>query len=254
MRGARRDRPGGGRRWVRRGLFILGVLVLAGLAGFAPRALRDVDAFRVTRVEVVGTRYLDPYAVVRAAGLAVESSVFDPIEAWRSGVLTLPLVEDIRVTRRLPGTVTLEVREVAAVALVNGPTLRPVDRTGRILEIDPAGASLDLPVLQGVETRRGRVDPQGQSALRALEVLRAESADLAERVSQVVVEGARLRVLFRDAELEALLPLEPARTQVAQLRLAYADLAARGELGRVRRIDVRFRDQVVVSFLPTGVS
>ena len=243
-----------GRRWMRRGLAVTGIAGLAAIAGFAPRALRDVDAFRVTRVEVVGTRYLDPYAVVRAAGLAVESSVFDPVEAWRSGVLTLPLVDDIQVTRRLPGTITLDVREVRPVALVSARTLRPVDLTGRVLEIDAAGASLDLPVLQGVETRRGRVDADGQAALRALQVMETESAELIERVSQVVIEDDRLRVLFRDAELEAFLPLRATPAQVTQLRLAYADLAARGELRRVRTIDARFRDQVVVSFLPKVVS
>ena len=239
---------------VRRVMIVVGVALVMALAGFAPRALRDVDAFRVKRVEVVGTRYLDPYDVVRAAGLVVGSSVFDPVDAWRSGVLTLPLVEEVDVTRRLPSTVTVEVREVRPVALVAAPSLRPVDAAGRVLEIDPAGAALDLPVLQGVTVERGRMGRRGKAALRSLEVLRLEAPDLAERVSQVVLEAGGLRVLFRDAGLEALLPVESSVSQVAQLRLAYADLAARGEIQRVRRIDVRFQDQVVVSFLRTVVS
>lgn len=242
------------RRRLRRAGALLGVAVVAVVGGFAPRALRDVEAFRVERVAVLGTRYLEPYAVVRAAGLTAGSSVFDDVDAWRSGVLTLPLVEDVRVRRTLPSTVTLEVREVEPLALVAGEALRPVDARGRILEIEPAGAVLNLPIVVGAGLTGGRMDAGGMAALAALAALHARAPELAARVSQLEVAGTALRLVFRDDRAEALLPLVPTTTQVKQLRLAYADLAARGELEKVTRIDVRFRDQVVVSFLDTPVS
>lgn len=242
------------RRRIRRAGGVLAVAAVAVVGGFAPRALRDVEAFRVERVEVLGTRYLEPYAVVRAAGLEAGSSVFDDAGAWRSGVLTLPLVEEVRVRRTLPSLVTLEIRESEPLALVAGAALRPVDARGRILEIDPAGAVLNLPIVVGAGLAGGRVDAAGTAALNALVALHARAPELAARVSQVEVAGAALRLVFRDDRAEALLPLEPTTTQVKQLRLAYADLAARGELEKVTRIDVRFRDQVVVSFLGTPVS
>src|SRR5690606_42000544 len=58
-----------------------------------------------------------------------------------------PLVAAVRVERDLPSTVVLHVTEAEPVAFVRTPELRPVDASGRLLPIDPAERSLDLPVL-----------------------------------------------------------------------------------------------------------
>ena len=231
------------------------VLLMAGGATVAPRALRGVDTFRVQRVEVIGTRLMEPYDVVRAAGLVRASSVFDDPDRWRAGVMTLPLVTGVEVRRRLPSTVEITVTEVEPVALVAGPELRAVDASGWLLPLDPAGASLDLPILGGVEAKGGKLVPaEAARALEALVALRRDAPELAERVSQIERGAGMLRVVFRDETAEALLPLDATELQVRQLRLAFADLRLRGELPRVRRIDLRFRDQVVVSFLSRPVS
>lgn len=246
---------GRGRRW------LMGIVGLAAVAGsavaavHAPRVLRELDMFRVERVEVLGVRYLEPYTVVRAAGIDQGSSVFDEPGAWRAGVLELPLVAGVRVRRRLPSTVSIEVQEVEPVALVAGAELRPVDAQGRLLDLEPAGAILDLPILTGATVEGDRLSgAAAPSAFQLLALLGDHPGGWPERVSQVELMPAGLRVVFRGDGPDALLPLHPTDMHVTQLRLAHADLSARGELGRARRIDVRFRDQVVVSFLRTPVS
>ncbi|MFO7893995.1 MAG: FtsQ-type POTRA domain-containing protein [Longimicrobiales bacterium] len=239
-------------RWVGAGLVVAAAVALTVLA---PRLLRQVDAFRVQTVEVAGTRFLEPYAVVRAAGLDGPSSVFDDVDAWRAGVLTLSLVDDVRIRRRIPSTVRLEVREVEPVALVGGERLRPVDARGRLIDLEPAGIVLDLPVVVGAPVKNGQVaSPAGASAVATLTALAVRAPELADGISQVEVGPGALRIAFRGQRLEAVLPSHPSEVQLLQLRLAHADLRARGELGRVRTIDVRFRDQVVVSFLDRPVS
>ncbi|MBW3554023.1 MAG: FtsQ-type POTRA domain-containing protein [Gemmatimonadetes bacterium] len=226
-------------------------LLAAGGATLVPRGLRNVDSFRVQRVEVVGTRFLEPYSVVKAAGLGRDSNVFDDPAAWRAGVMTLALVSDVRIRRKLPATVEITVTEVEPVALVAGPELRAVDASGWIVPLDPASTPLDLPILSGVEARGGRLVPAegAKQALDALLAIRRDAPELAGRVSQIERAPGLLRVVFRDEAAEALLPVEASELQLRQLRLAYADLVSRGELSNVRRIDLRFRDQVVVSFL-----
>jgi hypothetical protein len=245
----------GCRRWV---LEIASVLTITGVvaAGFhAPRLLRELEVFRVEQVEVLGVRYLEPYAVVRAAGIGQGSSIFDSPADWREGILALPLVVDARVRRRFPSTVAIEVREVEPVALLAGGDLRPVDALGRILDLEPAGAILDLPILMGGTVDDGRlVGPAAASALHLLVLLGDHPGAWSDRVSQVELMATGLRVVFRGDGPDALMPLRPDDMHVTRLRLAYADLDARGELGRARRIDVRFRDQVVVSFLRNPVS
>lgn len=241
----------------RRAGLAAGVLAVAAGGAFAPRALQETEAFRVERVEVTGTRFLDPLAVVRAAGLDGEASLFDDLDAWRGGIRTLALVDDVVVRRVFPTSVVVEVREVAPAVLLARPgrPLRPVDGSGRLLELEPAGAMLDLPILSGAEVR-GATVAHGPStaAIVTVNALLTRAPELAERLSQVEVVGETLRLSFRDTEVVAVIPAASTAPQITQLRLAFADLAARGELGKVRRIDVRFRDQVVVSFNDSGVS
>jgi cell division septal protein FtsQ len=242
------------RRWLWSLAAALGVAAVVVAVMYAPRVLRQLDAFTIERVEVTGTRFTEPWAVVRAAGIDERSNLFDDADAWLAGVLELPLVREARVRRTLPGTLTLEVREAEPVALVAEQELRAVDAAGRALELDLAGAVLDLPVLVGVALEHDALAGAALSAVELVNLMAAHDAALAERVSQVELIPGALRVVFRGQGPDALLPVQATPTHLMQLRLAYSDLASRGELSRVGRIDIRFRDQVVVSFLRTSVS
>lgn len=238
------------KRWVQ----VVGFLAAFATVGLAstqaPTALRGLEVFRVSHVEVVGTRFLDPYTVVRAAGLDATSSIFDNAAAWRSGVRTLAMVEEVRVRRVYPSKVLLEVRESEPVALVAGRSLRPVDAAGRLLELDPAGQGLDLPILTGVRLDGGRVEKGASTAAVAtVATLLSRVPAVAARVSQAELTGGHLTLTFREAGPTALLSTAATPVELTQLKLALADLTARGELEKARTIDVRFRDQVVVSFL-----
>lgn len=240
-------------RWLLAGAGLAAAAWLGALHG--PDLLRELEWFRVRSVEVAGTRFLEPYAAVRAAGINEGSSVFDDPRVWRAGIEALPLVDGVTIRRRLPGTLLIEIREAEPVALVaGGDRLQPVDWRGRALDLDPAGAALDLPVLSGVAISEDRLEEPGESALLLLSLLHEHDGRWADRVSQLELVPGAVRVVFRGDGPDALVPLSPTPSHVRQLRLAYADLSARGELGRARRIDVRFRDQVVVSFLRTPLS
>jgi hypothetical protein len=247
------------RRRLRRWRWILAMAALAGIATTAAtwgrEALRDSGAFPVERVEVNGTRYLEPYDVVRAAGLDRPGSLLDDAAAWRAGVRTLALVEAVQVRRVPPSTVVIDVTEAEPVALLAGRTLRPVDATGRLLELDPAGVVLDLPVLSGARTSGPRLEPgESTDAIRTLAILLQREPELADRVAHAELAHGALRLSFRRGGIQAVLPASASDMHLTQLRLTLADLTARGELPRVRAIDVRFRDQVVVSFLGRPVS
>jgi len=218
----------------------------------APPALRTLDGFRVRRVEVMGTRFLPPHVVVAAAGLAQGASVFDPSGVWEERVERLHLVRSARAHRRLPATVVIEVEERRPVALVRTPELRPVDRHGQILPIRTAGRRIDLPVVDGVTglTAAGRV---ADTRVRALVAFAGRTAELepslADRLSEVGLRDGVLRLALRDpAGASVILPPRPEALHLAELRIALADLAARGELERVRHIDLRYRDQAIVAF------
>ena len=230
----------------------LGLIVLIACA---PQLLRRVELFAVERVQVEGTRYLAPHEALERSGIASSSSVFDDAGPWRDSLLAHPLIEDARIERRLPSTLVVTVTEVEPVALAPTPALRPVDRRGTVLPIEPAQASMDLPILDleaGVDSAGRLEDPEAMELIHELERLRRLAPAFAALVSEIgkAADGA-VRIMLREpAGAEVLLPHEAGVDRLGQLARTLEDLGTRDELMRARRIDVRYRDQVVVSLTP----
>src|SRR5438093_1372460 len=127
---ARTPRDGGGgggggvtRRWPRwRQRALLGVagsglLVLSWLG--APSVLRRLAMFRVRQIELVGVRNLAPDAVIAALRLGPRASVFGDTRLLADRVRGLAGVAEVRVVRRLPAVLSVELREVEPAALVD---------------------------------------------------------------------------------------------------------------------------------------
>ncbi len=243
------------------GLGIAGAGLLS-CAVAAPHYLRRLEAFRVTQVEVTGTRYLEPYDAMMASRIGPRSSVFDDPTPWRDSLRAHPLVADAHVARRPPGTVRIHVIEADPVALARTPALRPVDVRGRVLPIDPAAGELDLPVLATPVERseEGHADARSVRTLQGLVALRSIEPTIWAWVSEAHAGDAHMRLILRwprNAELLLGLPVDAGRLD--EIRLVLADLAAAGDgslagaeaagarLARLQRIDARFQDQVVVS-------
>ena len=236
----------------RYGWWVLGLSLVGLMGGLSqsPRLLRRMETFRVRQVEVRGTRYLAPDQVLEVSGLGERSSVFDPPETWIAPLERHPMVESVRVERRLPSTVRLTVRETRPVAFVRAGTLVPVDRFGRVLPLAPEAARLDLPILIGeaeIDADGMLEDAGARAAVQALDRLQSAEPALAAAVSEFAGGGA-LRLLLRlDQPTLALLPLEPSALRLNEVRRTLDHLALRGELGSVRVVDGRFEGQVVVS-------
>ncbi|HEX6694978.1 MAG TPA: FtsQ-type POTRA domain-containing protein [Longimicrobiales bacterium] len=248
-------------RWVT----IVGVaIVVVGTTAAAPAGLRRIGAFRVDRVEVQGARQITAQQVLASSGITRTTSVFDDAEAWRTKLLENPVIATAAVHRRLPNTVVIRITEATAVAFARTPELRPVDARGRVLPADPTYVDLDLPIIDAL----ARVDGSGRvldsATIRTAAILgRLQELEpvLAPWVSHATPmrDGARL-ALRGPASAEVLLPFDVDARRLHELRVTLADLAAApgtdsttaSGLDLVTRIDVRFREQVVVSLHTAG--
>jgi cell division septal protein FtsQ len=231
-------------------------MALALLVTQGPKLMRRLDIFRVQRVEVVGTRYLAPHLALEQSGITARSSLFDDPEPWREALLEHPLIDEVTIDRDFPGTLVIKVVEVEPVALVATPVLRPVDAKSRLLPIEPSAEDVDLPIIAiGSEVGEdGRLkNAEAVALVDALDRLRLLAPQISAQVSAVApLEDGAFRFSLREpARGEALLPADFNALQIEQLRLTLADLGSREEISRVRRVDVRFRDQVVVSLTPS---
>jgi cell division protein FtsQ len=214
-------------------------LVVAGSPWWGRAALTHLDFFRVRRVEIEGTRYVSPDEIVSRLRIDTTASLWDDVAVLEQRVRQHPSVREVRIDRKLPGTLLVRITENLPVALVQAAAgLVPVDASGKSLPIDPASANVDLPVLSQRDT----------VVLRLLGELRAGAPALYSRIGEVrrFPRGGSSYLLFRCSEqpaLDILAPADVSADRLTDVVPVEQDLARR-KLHAVE-LDLRFHDQVI---------
>jgi POTRA domain, FtsQ-type len=195
--------------------------------------LRRLDFFQVRRVEIAGLQYLDPAKVIEALKLGATASVFDDPAPLARRVNALPGVASVEMSRRLPGTLQIELVETPPVALASrSEGLALLDARGRVLPYDPVRSAPDLPlaangdaVVTGVLARVREADPDLFARVGA-----------AWRVGPDVVLEVGGRRLWFGAQVSA-----------EDIRAVMAVEQALARTGRTyQELDGRFAGQVIV--------
>jgi len=240
-------------RRVLRGLLWLSMAGCAALAAaWAPDAMAELDFFRATDLRVEGTRRLTVAEVVEAADLPPFASVWDDPTPWILSLRRHPLVLEAGVRPDYPRGLVFTVVEREPVALYPTPLLEPVDREGRILPIDPTEDMLDLPLL---DPSRG-TNAEGRLTPSELRLLTAEAARLREvdprflrTISELGIDARGdlvARVVSNGMVFRFRAPISVERLQRGLDALA--DAMARNPENSPRSVDLRFADQVVISY------
>ncbi len=234
----------------RPGWRILGALFLVAVimaAAWGVRAgARQMAFFRVRSVEVRGARYLQPSEIISRLKVDTLASLWDDLTPYRDRIRGHPQIADVTISRRMPGTLVVTIKENLPVALIQTPTgLLPYDSLGKQLPIDPARTSLDLPIV-------ATDDPV---LLKLVGAIRATEPDVFARIDEVRRTGRDeiLLTLSRGAtagavppESKTLLVRVPVGLSVERLADIFpveTDLARRQV--RVGELDLRYRDQVI---------
>ena len=216
-------------------------LALVGIAGllvvtsalWLPLLVKRMAFFHVHRVEIVGAHYIAPSDILSRLRVDTMSSIWDPTAPLVARVQRHPAVQNAVISRKLPGTLVVEITERTPVALVPAAGGFSVyDARGVALPIDLASVNVDAPVLMQRDT----------ALLRLLGAMRADMPTLYARVSMVrrasrdelilQLRTAPVRTMM-DVTLERLAELEPVEADLARKQL------------RVSEIDLRYRDQVI---------
>jgi cell division protein FtsQ len=235
----------------RPGWKILGALLLIGVimaaAWGARAAARQMAFFRVRVVEIRGVRYIQPNEVVSRLRIDTVASLWDDLEPYRQRVMRHPQVSDVRITRRMPGTLVVTIRENLPVALVQTTAgLLPYDSLGKQLPIDPARMNLDLPIV-------ATTDPV---LLKFVGAIRAAEPRVFARIEEVrrtgrdeilltLSSGARVAGVAapQSRTLRVRVPVGLSVERLADIFPVETDLARRQV--QVGELDLRYRDQVI---------
>lgn len=230
-------------RWIRPVLIAAAVLVVLLVPLWGPLLLRELAFFRVRRVEVAGVRYVEPREILERLQIDTMASVWDDTDPLVARVTGHPLVREVEIERKLPGTLVVRLVEHAPVALVPTPNgFRAFDERGVALPIDPTVTDVNAPIIAGADT----------ALLRFLGDARLTAPAFYARLSEVRREAAPTAPTLRapGGDLVLVLDSVPVRVppditlqRLSDIELVERDLARR----RLRpvELDLRYRDQVI---------
>ena len=222
-------------RWRRRALFAgaaVAIVVLLASPWWGRRVLSELSFFRMRKVEIEGLRYLPPADVAARMKVDTSQSIWIDLDPVAERIRAHPQVADVRLRRKLPGTLVARVTEHLPVAMV--PTragFSIVDARGVILPMDPSRTAVNLPVVAQRDT----------ILLRLLAGIRAAHPALFDRISQARRSGDEVRIEL--ATLTILAMADVTVQRLADILPVERDLASR-QL-RAAELDLRYREQVI---------
>jgi cell division protein FtsQ len=213
-----------------------GILVAVVLAAASPwwgrPVLSKLSFFRMRKVEIEGLRYLPPADVASRMKVDTTHSIWIDLDPIAERIRAHPQVADVRLRRRLPGTLVARVTEHLPIAMVPTRTgLSVVDARGIVLPMDPSRTAVNLPVIAQRDT----------TLLRLLAGIRAAHPALFDRISEARRIGDELRLDL--ATVTVLTMADVTVQRLADILPVERDLAAR-QL-RAAELDLRYREQVI---------
>ena len=156
---------------------VLGVALVVGVSGTvawgARKYVKTSPRFAVNEIVVSGGRFRSADQISETAGVRRGANVFGlDLEASRQHLLQDPWIHEAELGRRLPGTISIQVkeREAAAIASLEGSYL--VARDGEIFKRLELGDPVDLPVVTGLTSDGVAEDREGvkRSLRRAIDL------------------------------------------------------------------------------------
>jgi cell division septal protein FtsQ len=225
--------PRASRKWKVLALILI-VALIAPASWLVRLGASKLEFFHLRSVTVEGTRFLAPESILERLALDTMRSVWDDTEPLEERLLLMSQISDVEITRKLPGTLVVTVRENLPVALVQSPRgLEPVDTAGTVLPIDPAEEDLDLPVAKQRDI----------GMLRLLGRIRGGDPRLYARISTISRDGRDAVVMRLDRSLRVRAPLGVSVSRLTDIFPVESDLARRR--ANVAELDLRYRDQVI---------
>jgi cell division protein FtsQ len=200
------------------------------------------DRLRVARIQVSGERFLSEGEVIQLLGPAMGESILSlDLEQLKGKLRASPWVADATVSRTLPDTLLVEIRERVPLALAEAERLYLMDGDGALIDIyGPRTANFDLPIVRGLqgadaEGRRDRAQRAG--------ALLQDLGELAGEISEVQVDASGdLRLVLRGQGEVLRLGPPPYRRKFLTFLSLRKDLRER--CPNALYFDLRFKDRI----------
>ncbi len=247
--------PLGQRLPLKKGGRILGVLAMVAMVAFFGAELYTrlfrVSLLNVERIEVTNLQRLQQEEVLAMTGVNPGEDMFG-LDLRRIGAQLEknPWIKTVRVKRRFPHTLAIEVTEREPVAIVNLGYLYYLDRDGELFKPLAAGDRLDYPILTGLGEDDAGKDPKRygealKSAVEIIALLRAGTSFTLEDVSEIHLEpGFGVTLITVQGGVPVRLGNERFAEKLTRLARIYKELQA--QMPALSYIDLDYNDRIIV--------
>lgn len=109
--------------------------------------------FNIKTITVINNYKVDTTEIIQNSGLVVGNNMFKTLNSTsKSGIKSNPYIEDVKITKRLNGEITIEVTERTATFMLQRETdYAYINNQGYILE--NSYTQLDLPIIKGYSSK-----------------------------------------------------------------------------------------------------
>lgn len=243
------------RRMLKKTARICMVLILLTLVWTVVTEAYEVFAkatfFKLERIEVSRMRQLSRDEIVSLTGAKLGDSLLKlELQHVAEQLEKNPWIEKLKVRRRFPGTLSIEITERVPVAVVNMGYLYYLDAKGEIFKPLTEGDRLDFPVLTGITEEDLLKDADGTkkmltAALGIMELLKKGSVFRLSDVSEIHLDKGYGFTLFT---AKGGIPVKLGNTdfegKLARFSRIYQELTT--QIASLEYVDLNYADKIVV--------
>jgi cell division protein FtsQ len=231
--------------------------LMAGMIALSILSWEWRDGLKFQHIVVDGARFLPVQQIFTLAAVPPASELYAiDLYAVRSRLLTQPFVKSAVLNRQYPGTLHVELVERVPIAAVNAGQLWYVDEEGTILPYLQAPVRLDLPVISGCGSLQAlhpgeRAGNQLLSeAIVLLQTAQAIDSSMYHFLSEVNMNDGKDIILYStDVGVPIIFGRGDAAKKLVRLQAFWGEFVKTNNAARLRYVDLRFDDQVVVKWL-----
>jgi cell division protein FtsQ len=218
-------------------------LLLVGIPVTALAWVATSPRFLVGHVEITGTQRVSEQEIAKwVAPLQGRHLLLLSLPEVEGQLQRNPWIEGVRVTKRVPDHLYVEVQERRPVALVRHEEgLFYVDRSGVLIDRYDLGGPVDLPLL----SLAPGADLDVERALELARALSAEAPLWSAGLSEIeILEGGDFRIFTAALPFPVLMSFGGVGRQVRKLRQVLPEILRRYD--HLAAVDLRFTRQIVI--------
>jgi len=214
--------------------------------------LANSDSFKIRKIEIEGNELISGQKIMKENELVSGKRIWEvDLKSVDENIRNNPFIDTVQLERSFPDVLKIRIHEKFPIALINFKSrFYCIDETGMILPSKP-GKLYDLPVLSGhyeggVTAGRQIDSPNVREELAFLKKILRERTDLYGEISEIVNKEDGLTLYTRKGGVPVRIGEGGYDWKIRYLEAVIKQICQKSEIKKIKYIDLRYNNQVVV--------